>query len=425
MYTETYRPSQLSEIVGQPKALKELLSWFNTWPDQKKVAILYGRAGVGKTSAVHALASEFGADLVELNASDQRNKDIILRKVGLAATTSTLSLNGKRIILLDEADNVYGREDKGGYQAISKIIAVTMNPIILIANEYWEIPDSIRRKSKMIEFRTLLPASIAKALRRIVREEHLDISKEMIETISKNAQGDLRAAINDLESLTDREYHNPRDSRPSIFTGLSSIFRSQSADVRREFWNIDMPPRDTLLWIAENVPLVYDAADTVRAFHYLSRADIFLSRTMRRQYYRFWAYASDLMTSGVSVARRNRYHFQRFQKPSLFAALARSRKDRTMRRSIHQKISPKCHCSLNESSEYIRVIQALERDTDRAAALCRFFEFEEEEILYIFKKGEKILQALEAIEKEQTRQMTELKSEKNAPSVEQKTLQDY
>jgi replication factor C large subunit len=425
MYTETYRPSQLSEIVGQPKALKELLAWFNTWPDQKKVAILYGRAGVGKTSAVHALASEFEADLVELNASDQRNKDIILRKVGLAATSTTLSSNGKRIILLDEADNVYGREDKGGYQAISKIISVTINPIILIANEYWEIPDSIRRKAKMIEFRTLLPASIAKALRRIVREEHLDVSPEMIQTISKNAHGDLRAAINDLESLTDAEYKNPRDERPSIFNGLSSIFRSQSANVRREFWNIDMPPRDTLLWVAENVPLVYDAADTVRAFYYLSRADIFLSRTMRRQHYRFWAYASDLMTSGVSVSRQNRYHFQRFQKPSLFAALARSRKDRTMKRSIYQKISPKCHCSLGESSEYVRLIQALEKEPTRAAALCRFFEFEEDEILYIFKKGEKILETLESLEEKRIQQITELPSEKNAPSVEQKTLQDY
>ena len=425
MYTETYRPEELSEIVGQPKALKELLSWFNTWPDQKKVAILYGRAGVGKTTAVCALAREFSADLVELNASDQRNKDIILKKVGLAATSSTLSANGKRIILLDEADNVYGREDKGGYQAILKIIKITRNPIILIANEYWEIPDSIRRKAKMIEFRTLLPASIAKVLRRIVRAEHLSISEETIQSISKNAQGDLRAAINDLESLTGTEYTNPRDDRPSIFNGLSSIFRSQSVDVRKEFWNIDKEPRETLLWIAQNTPLIYDAADTARAYYYLSRADVFLGRTLATRYYRFWAYATDLMTSGVSVSRKNRYHFQRFQSPSLFGVLARSRKDRTMRRSIHQKIAPKCHCSLDESAEYVYMIQMLEKEQSRAASLCTFFEFEEDEILYIFKKGEKILQKIKSTEKESPKEKSREKSEDTAPSLQQKNLLEY
>ena len=425
MYTETYRPSQLSEIVGQPSAMKELVSWFNTWPNHKKVVILYGRAGVGKTSAVLALAQEVNADLVELNASDQRNKDVIWKKVGLAATSSTLLKDGRRIILLDEADNVYGREDKGGYQAISEIIDITRNPIVLIANEYWEIPDSIRRKAKMIEFRALLPVSIAKALHRIITAEHMDISDAVIHEISKNANGDLRAALNDLESLTGPDYKNPRDTRPSIFSGLASIFRSQSADVRKEFWNIDMEPRETLLWIAENTPLVYDTADTARAFYYLSRADVFLGRVMRRQYYRFWAYASDLMTSGVSVSRMNRYHFQRFQKPSHFLNLARSRKDRNMKQAIYKKIGPKCHCSLDESSEYVRVLRSLEKNTTRAAELCQFFDFEEDEILYIFKKGEKILKALEVVQREQhekEKMSPEQQHEKEKMSPEQKTL---
>jgi replication factor C large subunit len=121
MYTEKYRPQKFTEIAGQPSALKELLSWFNTWPEQKKAAVLYGRAGVGKTSAVISLKNEFDADLIELNASDQRNKDIIDRIVGNAATSSTLD-GSKKIILLDEADNIYGREDKGGNQALSHII---------------------------------------------------------------------------------------------------------------------------------------------------------------------------------------------------------------------------------------------------------------------------------------------------------------
>ena len=417
MYTEKFRPAKLSEIVGQPKALRELLSWFNTWPEQKKAAILYGRAGVGKTSAVHALSKELNADLIELNASDQRNKDVIERIVGNAAFSSTLD-GSRKIILLDEADNVYGREDKGGNQAISRIIDKTRNPIILIANEYWEIPPGIRNKSKMIEFRTLLPASVKKVLKRVVEEENLRVSDDVLKQIADNANGDLRAALNDLESLTGEEYYNPRDTQPSIFQALSSLFRTQSADVRKEFWNVDKEPRETLLWVAENMPLVYAPEDAARAYYYLSRADVFLGRVMRRQYYKLWGYAMDLMTSGVSVARVDRYHFQRFRSPSYFAAMARSRKDRTMKKQIHKKIAAKCHCSLKEAEEYVIMMEVLEKKADRAASLCRFFGLDEDEILYIFAKGAKIVKAMETVEKEETKKVKQVDSK-------QKTLTDF
>lgn len=426
MYTETYRPQKLEEIVGQPKALKELVSWFNTWPEQKKVAVLYGRAGVGKTSAVIAVANELNADLIELNASDQRNKDVIDRIVGNAATSSTLD-GKKKIILLDEADNIYGREDKGGNQALSDIIDKTRNPIILIANEYWEIPPGIRNKSKMIEFRTLLPASIVKVLRKVADTEGLEVSDEVLQEISSGVNGDLRAALNDLESVTGEKYYNPRDTRTSIFQALSSVFRLHSADVRKEFFNLDQEPRDVLLWIAENMPLVYEPKDTARAYYYLSRADIFLGRAFRNQYYKLWGYASDLMTSGVSVARESRYHFQRFRSPSYFTALARSKKDRTMRKEIHQKISEKCHCSSSEAGEYVIVMQALETNPEKAAGLCRFFGLDEDEILYIFRKGEKVLKVLEtpAREKPESSVRESRKQESEKKDVGQKTLTDF
>ncbi|MBU7037049.1 MAG: replication factor C large subunit [Theionarchaea archaeon] len=426
MYTEKYRPQKFAEIAGQPSALKELISWFNTWPEQKKVAVLYGRAGVGKTSAVISMAREFRADLIELNASDQRNKDVIDRIVGNAATTCTLD-GRKKIILLDEADNIYGREDKGGNQALSRIIDKTRNPIILIANEYWEIPPGIRNKSKMIEFRTLLPASILKVLRRVALEEGLDVSDERLQEISSNVNGDLRAALNDLESLTSEKYYNPRDTQTSIFQALSSVFRLQSADVRKEFFGMDKEPREVLLWVAENMPLVYEPQDAARAYYYLSRADMFLGRAFRNQYYKLWGYASDLMTSGVSVARLSRYHFQRFRSPSYFTALARSKKDRAMRDEIRKKISEKCHCSSSEAGEYVIMMQALEKQTEKAAGLCRFFELDEDEILYVFRKGEKILKVLETatsrrMEKSEKEERIQEPDKKDS---RQKTLADF
>jgi len=93
-----------------------------------------------------------------------------------------------------------------------------------------------------------------------------------------------------------------------------------------------------------------------------------------------------------------------------------------MKQAIYKKIGPKCHCSLDESSEYVRVLRSLEKDTTRAAELCQFFNFEEDEILYIFKKGEKILKALVVVQREQhekEKMSAEQQHEKEKMSAEQ------
>ena len=74
-FVEKYRPKSLSQIKGQADALRKLLFYVRKKP--KKAVILYGGVGVGKTSAVYALASDFNLEIIELNASDSRNKDSI------------------------------------------------------------------------------------------------------------------------------------------------------------------------------------------------------------------------------------------------------------------------------------------------------------------------------------------------------------
>ncbi|RLF94000.1 replication factor C large subunit, partial [Thermococci archaeon] len=113
MFVEKYRPKKFSDIAGQKSALKELISWINTWGTDKKACLLYGPPGNGKTTSVYVLADEMNLEIIEMNASDKRNAEAIEKIVGNAS--QTYSLDGrKRIIVLDEADNIYGSVDKGG-----------------------------------------------------------------------------------------------------------------------------------------------------------------------------------------------------------------------------------------------------------------------------------------------------------------------
>ena len=81
-WTEKYRPKSLKDVIGNKKAKEELLKWAREWQrgnPSKKAVILYGKPGVGKTTSAYALANDFKWEVIEMNASDERNREAIMR----------------------------------------------------------------------------------------------------------------------------------------------------------------------------------------------------------------------------------------------------------------------------------------------------------------------------------------------------------
>jgi replication factor C large subunit len=66
-WTFKHKPSSISEIVGNPSAIKTLSDWADSWKKgipRKRAAFLYGAPGVGKTITVEALAHDLNMELV-------------------------------------------------------------------------------------------------------------------------------------------------------------------------------------------------------------------------------------------------------------------------------------------------------------------------------------------------------------------------
>ena len=166
-WTEKYRPSSLSELRGNDKARDALREWADTWADHREAVILHGSPGVGKTSAAHALAEDEGWPTIELNASDSRTKDVIERVAGEAAKSGTLTAGGagRRLVILDEADNLHGNVDRGGTRAITSLVKEANQPMVLIANEFYEMSNGLRNACRDIEFRDVGKRSIVPVLR--------------------------------------------------------------------------------------------------------------------------------------------------------------------------------------------------------------------------------------------------------------------
>lgn len=403
LWADKYRPQELGELVGQPQAVREILSWAEGWrkgKPSKPALLLYGPAGTGKTAAAQALARQMGWDLVEMNASDKRSFDVIKHVAGTAAAAGTLfsGTTGKRLVVLDEVDNVYGVADRGGYRAIGELIEDPRNPVVLIANDQYEIPWQIRASCLMINFRRVRQDAIVGALQKICRAKKIEGEPIALKVIAETSNGDLRSAINDLQALAEGKKHlaikdvvlYKRDREANIFDVLSQLTRATTAKQARELlWSLDMPPGDVLAWIDENIPKVLaDPADLAEAYEAIARADIFLGRTKRRQAYRMWKYASDMMTAGVAMSRKGELKFARFQLPTVIMKMSRTRATRATRDSVAKKVAGRCHTSSHVARKdflpYLGVI--FRRDKKAAQQIAAELNFSVAEVDYLAKK---------------------------------------
>ncbi|MFT4922471.1 MAG: replication factor C large subunit, partial [Haloarculaceae archaeon] len=350
-WTEKYRPSSLSELRGNDSARDEFREWADTWEDHREAVIVHGSPGVGKTSAAHALAADEDWPTIELNASDARTKDVIERVAGEAAKSGTLTggRGGRRLVILDEADNIHGNVDRGGTRAITALVKEANQPIVLIANEYYEMSNGLRNACQDVEFRDVSARSIVPVLRDVCRKEGIDFEAAALEAIAEMNSGDLRGAIKDLqaqaegrEELTEDDVvSGERDRTQGVFDYLDTVIKEASAQEALEAsYDVDETPDDLINWIEDNMPKDYQGGELADAYGFLANADRWLGRVRTTQNYSFWRYAADNMTAGVAAARREtKGGWTRYGPPSYWSKLGRTRGTRDKRDYVARQIA--------------------------------------------------------------------------------------
>lgn len=365
-----YSPKSLKEYVNQKEAVAKFIAWIKNWKPGKKPLLLYGPPGVGKTALVYAYAIENNLAVIELNASDTRNYATIRKIIGASIKGATLFKKGK-IFLIDEIDGLAPKYDTGAVNELLKIVKESRYPIVFIANDPYEPKlKSLRENCELVQFKKLSVFDIEKRLSQILESEGIKADKKVLRAIATRNNGDLRGAINDLEvvargkkeiNMNDLEVLGYREREESIFDALKIIFKTKSPIAAKlSVMNVDKDPDEIFWWIEENIPNEYEKIEEIaKAYNALSLADIFRRRIMRRQNWRLMVYYIDLMTIGVSLAKKEMYRkFTKYKPPSVLRTLAILKYKREQEKQKIKWLADYLHCSTKKvKTEYLPFIR--------------------------------------------------------------------
>lgn len=353
VWAEKYKP-KFNEIKGQLEAREKLKYYIKNFSEQTKNAIMiYGPSGVGKTASIYSLAKKLGYEVVEVNASDFRDKQQLRIVLGGSLLQRSLFSKGK-IILIDELEGLNAK-DRGAITEMLRLMQTKSFPIVMIVNDAWqEKIRKLRVKSNLIKFESLKKEDIEAILSKIAEKEKLKIEKKVLEIIASQSQGDARAAINDLQSIAISCNEKMtkenlfclgfREKDENIFQALRLIFKSKSA--LGCFDNVQLELDTTILWLDENLPREYSNKDLVRAYDILSIADVFRGRIIRRQHWRFLSYVSTFITQGIALAKENeKQGFTQYKPPTRILKLWIAKQKLMKKKSIAEKFAKVTHCS--------------------------------------------------------------------------------
>jgi len=284
-WVEKYRPTQFDDIVLDPlnKKLLENIVKQNNFPN----LLFYGPPGTGKTTTIINLINRYQEEynqknkglMIHLNASDDRGIDVIRNQINQFVNTKTLFGNGMKFVILDEVDYM----TKNAQQALKYLLQTTTTKVrfCLICNYISRVDESLQTEFVRLRFNQLPHVEIHAFLKKINEAENLNYSDDILHSIHKLFNSDMRSMINYMQSnetninnnniikdvlwkqlLYDIQYHDI-DYIINNINKISSEYNSEKKDIIKKIIN----------YIIRNKPELMNS-NLLKTFEYIMHSTV-------------------------------------------------------------------------------------------------------------------------------------------------------
>ncbi|MDI6737519.1 MAG: replication factor C large subunit [Nanoarchaeota archaeon] len=350
--TNSCVPKKADEFTGREPELKQIRDFVENY--RGGAMLVHGQTGCGKTSFAHVLAKELGLEILELNASDLRNKGAILSIAKNAALQMSLFASGK-VILIDEIDGM-SSSDRGAVSAITEVIKESKWPLILTANDLMnERVQDLKKKCRFVELPSPRSDDMYSILSNACSSNGICYEETALRSLARQSSGDVRASMIDLfvasfcGGLKDTTMLTDRLRAKRIEESLALVFNTTKANISLSaFDNTDKDLNECLMWLEENIPKEYRGMELKNAYDALSKADVYLGRIRRWQHWRFLVYANAMLTAGVALSKSDLHRKQpdvRYSRNSRPLKYWIMNNKNAKKKAIAAKMAAKCHVS--------------------------------------------------------------------------------
>ncbi|XP_050365015.1 replication factor C subunit 3 [Argentina anserina] len=203
-WVEKYRPQSLDDVAAH----RDIVDTIDRLTSENRLPhlLLYGPPGTGKTSTILAVARklygpQYRSMILELNASDDRGIDVVREQIQNFAGTQSLSFGAKppvKLILLDEADAMTKDAQFALRRVIEKYTKSTR--FSLICNHVNKIIPALQSRCTRFRFAPLDSFHVTERLKHVIEAEGLDVSESGLAAVVRLSNGDMRKALNILQS---------------------------------------------------------------------------------------------------------------------------------------------------------------------------------------------------------------------------------